>query len=100
MKFLNLILVLTGLITLNANAQTKVDAPEEKLEKDRKAIKSLAGFYEVNFNYGEVTAPDPNYKFSKPYESHGNEWTEIIVDEAKRIVIQHMLAINSFIVDG
>ncbi|WP_316825705.1 DUF6607 family protein [Pedobacter miscanthi] len=93
MKFLNLILVLTGLIALNANAQ-KVDSPEEKLEKDRKAIKSLAGFYEVNFNYGEVTAPDPNYKFSKPYESHGNEWAEIIVDEPKRIVIQHMLAIN------
>ncbi|TCD12659.1 hypothetical protein EZ449_01035 [Pedobacter frigidisoli] len=87
MKILNIILVITGLSAIGASAQ-------EKLEQDRKAIKSLAGFYKVNFNYGEVTAPDPNYIFSKPYKSHGNEWAEIIVDEPKRIVIQHLLAIN------
>ena len=87
MKILNLIVALTVLITAGANAQ-------DKLEQDRKAIKSLAGFYEVNFNYGEVTSPNPNYTLSKPYESHANEWAEVIVDEPKRIVIQHMLAIN------
>lgn len=87
MKILNLILVLTGLVTLGANAQ-------DKLDQDRKAIKSLAGFYKVNFNYGEVASPNPDYIFSKPYRSHGNEWAEIIVDEPKRIVIQHMLAID------
>jgi len=94
MKFLNLILTLIGLTAFNANAQIKIDTPQEKFEKDRKAIKSLAGFYEVNFNYAETTAPDTAYKFSKPYESHGSEWAEIIVDEPKRIVIQHILAIN------
>lgn len=79
--------MLTGLASLSVNAQTK-------LEQDRKAIKSLAGYYKVNFNYAEITAPDTAYKFSKPYRSHGNEWAEIIVDEPKRIVIQHMLAID------
>lgn len=87
MKILNFILVITAFFTVSANAQ-------DKLEQDRKAIKSLAGFYKVNFNYGEVTSPDPNYTFSKPYRSHGNEWAEVIVDEPKKIVIQHMLAIN------
>ncbi|WP_443937657.1 DUF6607 family protein [Pedobacter sp. MW01-1-1] len=87
MKLFNHTLILSSLIALAANAQTK-------LEQDRKAIKALAGFYEVNFNYAEVTAPDTAYKFSKPYEAHGSEWAEIIVDEPKRIVIQHMLAIN------
>ena len=87
MKILNLILGLTALVTISAHAQ-------DKLEQDRKAIKSLAGFYKVNFNYGEVTSPNPDYEFSKPYKSHANEWAEIIVDEPKRIVIQHMLAIN------
>jgi len=87
MKIVNLIIVLTSFIALCANAQ-------DKLEQDRKAIKSLAGFYKVNFNYGEVTSPNPDYKFSQPYKSHGNEWAEVIVDEPNRIVIQHMLAID------
>lgn len=87
MKILTLILVLTGMATVGAHAQNK-------LEQDRQAIKALAGFYKVNFNYAEVTAPDTAYKFSKPYKSHANEWAEIIVDEPKRIVIQHMLAID------
>lgn len=87
MKILNLLLLFTGLLTINAQAQ-------DKLEQDRNAIKSLAGFYRVNFNYGEVTSPNPDYTFSKPYKSHAKEWAEIIVDEPKRIVIQHMLAIN------
>jgi len=87
MKILNSILVLIGMIAFSANAQ-------DKLEQDRKAIKSLAGFYEVNFNYADVSSADPNYKFSKPHDAHANEWAEVIVDEPKRIVIQHMLAIN------
>ena len=87
MKNLNFLAVLIVLITANVQAQ-------DKFEQDRKAIKSLAGFYKVNFNYAEITAPNTEYQFSKPYRSHGNEWAEIIVDEPKRIVIQHMLAIN------
>ncbi|UKT63900.1 DUF6607 family protein [Pedobacter mucosus] len=94
MKSLNLILVLSALIVFNSKAQTTANSPEDKFEKDRKAIKSLAGFYKVNFNYGEVSAPNPDYKFGKDYRSHGNEWAEIIVDEPKKIVIQHMLAID------
>jgi len=94
MKVSVLFAMLTCMTILGANAQTKVETPQDKLEKDRKAIKSLAGFYKVNFNYAEVNAPDTAYKFSKPYRSHGNEWAEIIVDEPKKIVIQHMLAID------
>ncbi|GGI22671.1 DUF6607 family protein [Pedobacter mendelii] len=87
MKIFNLIFLLAGLVSSSIHAQ-------DKLEQDRKAIKSLAGFYKVNFNYGEVTSPNPDYEFSKPYKSHGKEWAQIIVDEPRRIVIQHILAIN------
>ncbi|MCX3267123.1 DUF6607 family protein [Pedobacter agri] len=87
MKIFNLIVGLATLVTVSAHAQ-------DKLEQDRNSIKALAGFYKVNFNYAEVTSPNPDYAFSKPYRSHGNEWAEIIVDEPKKIVIQHMLAIN------
>lgn len=87
MRVLKLVLILAISVVAGAQAQ-------DKLEQDRQAIRSLAGFYKVNFNYAEVTSPNPDYQFSKPYKSHGNEWAEIIVDEPKRIVIQHMLAIN------
>jgi hypothetical protein len=87
MKYFSLVCVILLCTTLISNGQ-------DKLEQDRKAIKSLAGFYKVNFNYAETTSPDTSYKMSKAYKSHAKEWAEIIVDEPKRIVIQHTLAIN------
>ena len=53
MKIPNLLFVLTALLTVNVHAQ-------DNLEQDRKAIKSLAGFYKVTFNYGEVASPNPD----------------------------------------
>lgn len=76
-----------GAAAMPVTAQTKID-------QDRAAIKALAGFYEVNFNYAETFAPASDYKFHDRYESHGNEWAVIVEESPKKIVIQHILALG------
>lgn len=67
---------------------------QSKLEQDRQAIKSLAGYYKVTFNYAETFAPDTAYKFHPRYHSWGYEWAVIVEDSPKKIVIQHLLAVD------
>lgn len=70
-----------------ANAQNKFD-------QDRDAIKALAGFYKVTFNYAETFAPDKAYKFHDRHSSHAKEWAVILEDSPKKIVIQHILVMR------
>jgi hypothetical protein len=67
---------------------------QPKAELDRLAIRSLAGFYKVTFNYAETFAPDTAYKFHPRYHSWGYEWAVIAEDSPKKIVIQHLLVVG------
>ncbi|HTM98946.1 MAG TPA: DUF6607 family protein [Pedobacter sp.] len=86
MKKINLLLVLV-IIAISANAQTK-------FEQDREAIKALAGFYKVTFNYTETFSPDDDYKFHEKHRSSAKEWALILEDSPKKIVIQHLLVMR------
>jgi len=86
MKRLSLILICC-LLTLSAFSQSKLD-------QDRAAIKSLAGYYKVTFNYAETFAPDTAYKFHPRYKSWGYEWAVVVEDSPKKIVIQHLLVVG------
>ncbi|GAA4927781.1 DUF6607 family protein [Mucilaginibacter defluvii] len=67
---------------------------QSKLEQDRQAIRALAGFYKVTFNYAETFAADTAYKFHPRYHSWGYEWAVIEEDSPKKIVIQHLLVVG------
>lgn len=86
MKKLQLLLAF-ALIALGASAQSKID-------QDRDAIKSLAGFYKVTFNYAETFSPDDDYKFHERHRSSAKEWAVILEDSPKKIVIQHLLVMR------
>ena len=86
MKKLILLLSLCA-ISISAFAQSK-------LEQDRQAIKSLAGYYKVTFNYAETFAPDTAYKFHPRYKSWGYEWAIVVEESPKKIVIQHLLVVG------
>ena len=83
MKKINLLIAL-ALLGFIANAQPKLD-------EDRNAIKSLAGFYKVTFAYAETFSPIRDYKFHDRENSHAKEWAVIVEDSPKKIVIQHLL---------
>ena len=86
MKRITLFLALV-LTTLNLIAQNKFD-------QDREAIKSLAGFYKVTFNYAETFSPNDDYKFHDRHRSSAKEWALILEDSPKKIVIQHLLVMR------
>jgi hypothetical protein len=71
---------------------------QSKFEQDRQAIKSLAGYYKVTFNYAETFAPDTAYKFHPRYHSWGYEWAIIVEDSPKKIAIQHLLVVGDSMV--
>lgn len=84
-KFLTILSLLA--FTAGANAQSKLD-------QDRAAIKALAGYYKVTFNYAETFATDTAYKFHPRYHSWGYEWATIVEDSPKKISIQHLLVVG------
>lgn len=86
MKRITLLFALS-LLAIVANAQSKID-------QDREAIKSLAGFYKVTFNYAETFSPDDDYKFHEKHRSSAKEWAVILEDSPKKIVIQHLLVMR------
>lgn len=67
---------------------------QNKLDQDREAIKSLAGFYKVTFNYAETFSPDDDYKFHERHRSSAKEIAIILEDSPKKIVIQHLLVMR------
>lgn len=83
-KILYLLVLISTIQITTVNAQSK-------LEQDRKAILSLAGFYKVTFDYAETFAPDTAYRNHPQYHASGYEWAVIEQESPKKIVIQHLL---------
>ncbi|RYF12195.1 MAG: hypothetical protein EOO42_20405 [Flavobacteriales bacterium] len=67
---------------------------QNKFEQDRNAIKSLAGFYKVTFNYAETFSPNDDYKFHDRHRSSAKEIAILVEDSPKKIVIQHLLVMR------
>jgi len=76
--------------SLNANAQ------DNKKKEDIKAIKSMCGCYEVQFNFAETfkNTKDENYVPSKTKYDYGLEWVELVEDQPNKIVMQHLLIVS------
>jgi hypothetical protein len=75
---------------------TSATAQQNKLEKDRDAIKSMCGCYEVNFNFAETFSytDDSTYQPSPIKQTGGLEWVELVEDEKEKLVLQHLLIVG------
>ena len=71
-------------------------AQENKLEKDRQAIKSMCGCYEVGFNFAETFSysTDSTYTPSRVKHEKALEWATLLEDSDTKIVIQHLLIVG------
>ena len=83
-------LVLILALTISISAQ-----PKHK--KDRNAIKTMCGCFEVSFNFAETFhySSDSTYQPSKPKLDKGLEWAELVEDTKNKISIQHLLQVGS-----
>lgn len=68
---------------------------QSKKQKDREAIKSMCGCYEVRFNFAETFSPLPDYEFHDNYSSGALEWVELVEDEKDKISMQHLLIVGN-----
>lgn len=66
--------------------------------EDQKAIKSMCGCYEIDFNFAETFSypkDAANYKPSKVKHENALEWAELIEDEPGKLSIQHLLIVGN-----
>ena len=83
-------LLAASLFSMSLQAQT------EKKE-DQKAIKSMCGCYEVEFNFAETfnyAHKDSTYYPSAVKHDKGLEWVELVEDSPEKISMQHLLVVN------
>ncbi len=76
-------------------AWTALQAAPNGIERDRAAIRALAGDYRVTFHFQEVVSLRPNQGLSAPYHSWATERVFIIADTPEIISLQHQLVIRS-----
>ncbi|MBP9793631.1 MAG: hypothetical protein KBC56_06495 [Flavobacterium sp.] len=85
MKKIPLFILTTLYITNSYSQNKKAD--------DQKAIKSMCGCYEVQFNFAETFSysKDSLYKKSPIKHDTALEWIELLEDQPNKIVLQHLL---------
>ena len=64
---------------------------KDKLEKDRTAILTMAGEYEVTFKFMETVAINKDYELKKPYLAEATEIVFVVKNSPKNIILQHVL---------
>jgi hypothetical protein len=69
---------------------------QSKIQKDRDAINKMCGCFEIQFNFKETfqRIDDEEYVPSKEYRSFALELAIPIVNENKKISIQHLLIVG------
>lgn len=69
-------------------------ADDQKFAKDRAAILSMAGAFEVEFNFTETVSLAEGYELKKPYKAKAQELVKLVEDTGKAITLQHLLVVN------
>lgn len=65
-------------------------------EEDRRAILSMAGNFDVSFEFTETVAIAPDYKpLSPPYHEDAFETVIVAEDTPERITLQHLLVVEA-----
>lgn len=63
-------------------------------EKDREAILSMAGEYEVKFRFEESFPIQEGYELKDRYDASARELVKVVSDTGERIVLQHLLVVG------
>ncbi|WP_395046304.1 DUF6607 family protein [Flavobacterium sp.] len=77
-------------------ASLSAKSQDLKKQEDIKAIKSMCGCYEVQFNFAETFSysKDSLYKKSPVKHDTALEWIELIEDQPNKVSLQHLLIVG------
>jgi len=89
--------ILSAIVLL---ATIATNAQDNKKAADIKAIKSMCGCYEIEFNFAEIfpASKDASYKPSPTKKQFGLEWAELVEESPNKLVLQHLLIVDTMIV--
>lgn len=91
-------LVAAGVMLVGTFAQAE-EAPESAFEKDRKAILSMAGDFQVSFHFHESVPLHADYTLKdRAYDEEAFETVKVAEDSGKRIILQHLLQVEGEVV--
>jgi hypothetical protein len=74
-----------------ASTRTDPAPPACDPDRDRAAIRAMAGEFRVSFAFAETEVLTPGYERHEPYRASAREVVEILDDSDERIVLQHVL---------
>jgi hypothetical protein len=77
---------------------TAVQSLSAQKNEERKAILSMAGTYEVSFDFIETFSPDSSYKFHPKYRATAKEMVIVTINSEDRISLNHFLLVNDSMV--
>src|SRR5439155_3994297 len=72
----------------------------DRLERDRRAIRAMAGTYRASFDFLEVAGFRPGFEPDRPYQSWGTEVVYVARDEPRFLRLQHLLVMFVQAKDG
>ncbi len=78
-----------------AAAWSEVTALPPGVDRDRAAIRALAGDFRVTFDFQEVVSLRPGQDLAAPYHSWATERVFIVADTPNRISLQHQLVVRT-----
>ena len=85
-----LYLALAGALLLGCLPTIEAAQPGS-FHKDRKAILSMAGKFDVEFTFRETVPLVAGYELKKPYRADALEIVKVVEDQENLIVLQHIL---------
>ena len=87
----------TQLVALLLIFSNPFTSQENKLNKDKAAIKKMCGCFDVDFHFAETFSysKDSNYLPSKEKHVGALEWAQLVEETDNKIVIQHLLIVGS-----
>jgi hypothetical protein len=71
-----------------------------KIERDRRAIRAMAGTYRASFDFLEVAGFRAGFVPDRPYQSWGTEYVYVLRDEPRFVSLQHVLVMFVRAKDG
>lgn len=87
------------LISIGFGMMSAAYAETSNFEKDRQAILSMAGKYEVTFHFRETVSLSKGYEVKEgAYEEKAHELVKVVEDDGERIVLQHILQVGPAVV--
>jgi len=75
-------------------AASLLQSQADNLSRDRAAILSMAGAFEVDFNFTETVALAKDYEIKKPYQAKAHELVKVVEDSGSQITLQHLLVVE------